>query len=171
LRLFPKAGGFLRANLVAVNRYIQIAIWVFLAPVFGAIQSVASFSFLILHHGDLGNSDLHCVLKGVALIYGGGWFIPALVISDLFLVRRTLSGRDLARYILSIAVTALLVGLLMQGMLLMIGYPITALAIVACGFLHRRKQDALQVGVDKLRPARAGTLERHPQVHERGTED
>ena len=128
-----------------MNRYIQTAIWVFLAPLFGAIQAMASFSLLMLQGGDLSNSDLHRILLGLALVYGGGWFIPALIISDLFLLRRTLSRRDLARYILWIAITALLVGLLMQGMLAMIGYPLTALAILGCGFLHRKKRDALQV--------------------------
>jgi hypothetical protein len=106
---------------------------------------MASFSLLMLQGGDLSNSDLHRILLGLALVYGGGWFIPALIISDLFLLRRTLSRRDLARYILWIAITALLVGLLMQGMLAMIGYPLTALAILGCGFLHRKKRDALQV--------------------------
>lgn len=133
------------AKLIVVNRYIQTAIWVSLAPLFAAIQGVASFSALILRHGDLGNSDLHRILMGLALVYGGGWFIPALVISDLFLLRRTLSGHDLARYVSWIATTALLVGLVMEGMLVMIGYPLTALAILGCGFLHRKKRDPLQV--------------------------
>ena len=43
------------------------------------------------------------------------------------------------------ATTALLVGLVMEGMLVMIGYPLTALAILGCGFLHRKKRDPLQV--------------------------
>jgi len=139
---FPKPLAHFAGNLVAVNRYTQIAICVLLAPVVGAIQAMASFSLLMSQHGDLGNSDLHRLLTGVVLVYGGGWFLPALLLSDLFLLRRTLSGRNFARYILLIAFTALLVGLVMQGMLLMIGYPITALAILGWGFLHRRKRDA-----------------------------
>lgn len=131
-----------------MNRYIQIAAWVFLAPLFGAIQAVAGFSFLMLHWGDLGNSDLHRILTGLALVYGGGWFIPALLISDFLLLRRTLSRLAFARYISLVAVTALLVGLCMPGMLLMIGYPITAAAILGYGFLHRRKRDSPQVGVE-----------------------
>jgi len=123
-----------------VNRYIQVAIWVFPAPVFGAIQAVASFSLVLLQHGDLGSPDLHRILKVFALVYGGGWFIPALVVSDLFLLRQTLSGRDFARYTLLIGLAALLLGFLMPGIVVMIGYPITAVAIVGCAFLHRKNR-------------------------------
>jgi hypothetical protein len=126
-------------TLAAVNRYVQIVIWLFLAPLFGAIQAAASFSFLMLQHGDVGNPDLHRILTGLAFVYGGGWFVPALVISDLFFLRRTLSGREVGRYASSIAIIALLLGLLMPGMLVMIGYPTTAAAILVYGFLHRRR--------------------------------
>lgn len=131
-----------------MNRYIQIAAYFFLAPLFGVIQGVAGFSSLILRYGELGNSDLHRILTGLALVYGGGWFVPALLISDLFLLRRTLSRLEFARYISSVAVTALIVGFCTPGMLLMIGYPITAGAILGCGFLHRKRRDSLEVGVD-----------------------
>jgi len=47
-----------------------------------------------------------------------------------------------------VAVTALLVGFCLPGMLLMIGYPITAGAILGYGFLHRKKRDSSQVGVN-----------------------
>src|SRR5262249_4775409 len=100
-------------------------------------NAVASFSLVLLQHGDLGSPDLHRILKVFALVYGGGWFIPALVVSDLFLLRQTLSGRDFARYTLLIGLAALLLGFLMPGIVVMIGYPITAVAIVGCAFPHR----------------------------------
>jgi hypothetical protein len=69
----------------------------------------------------------------------GGWFIPALLASDLFLLGRTLSRQDFARYISIIIVIALLTGLVMPGMLVMIGYALTAAGIVNCGLLFRKK--------------------------------
>jgi hypothetical protein len=97
----------------------------------------------MMQYGDLGNSDLHRILMGLALVYGGGWFIPALVISDLFFLRRTLSRREIAHYASFIAIVALLLGVLMGGMLVMIGYPMTAVAILGYGFLHRKRPDSL----------------------------
>jgi len=77
-----------------VNRYIQVAVWVFLSPVFGAIQAVASFGFVMLKRGSGDSPDFSRLLTGLALVYGGAWFIPSLVASDLFLLRRTLSRQD-----------------------------------------------------------------------------
>jgi hypothetical protein len=38
-----------------------------------------------------------------------------------------------------IAITALVIGLLMPGMMVMLGYPLTALAILMYGFVHRER--------------------------------
>jgi hypothetical protein len=78
--------------LVVLKRHTQVALWVILAPVFGAIQATASFSLIMLSVVDLRNHDLPRVLVGLSLAYGGGWFIPALIVSDLAMLRRTLSG-------------------------------------------------------------------------------
>lgn len=102
---------------------------------FGTIQGVASFLLPMLRYGDLGSPDLLWILAGLALVYCGGWFIPALIISDLFMLRRTLSPRDFRRYTLLIAITTLVMGLLMSGMMVILGYPMTACAILGYGFL------------------------------------
>lgn len=122
-----------------LQRYTQIALWVILAPVFGAIQAIASLSVIMLSVGDLGSHDLRRVLGILALVYGGGWFVPVLVVSDLALLRRSLSRKEFGCYILLIAVTALVIGLLMSGILAMIGYPTTACAILLYGFLFRKR--------------------------------
>jgi hypothetical protein len=111
-------------------------------------ESLYPNRYLGLSGSVIRRDDLHRILTGLALVYGGGWFIPALLISDFLLLRRTLSRLAFARYISLVAVTALLVGLCMPGMLLMIGYPITAAAILGYGFLHRKKLDSPQVGVE-----------------------
>lgn len=92
----------------------------------------------MLSVGDLGSRDLRRVLLGLTLIYGGGWFLPALVAADLAMFKRTLSRSEFRRYVFWIAITACVIGLLMPGVMLMIGYPVTALAILLYGFLHRR---------------------------------
>jgi hypothetical protein len=129
-----------------VNRYIQIASWLILALVFGLVQALASFSMIALHQGDLGSHDLRRILLGLALVYGGGWFIPALIVSDLALLRRTLSRNEFLRYTSLIAITALIVGLVMPGMMVMLGYPTTALTILIYGFVYRRRRGVENVG-------------------------
>jgi hypothetical protein len=122
-----------------LNRYTQLALWIVLAPMFGAIQALASFSIIMLSVGDLGSHDLRRVLLGLTFIYGGGWVLPALVVSDLGMLRRTLSTSEFLRYASLIAITALVIGLLMPGMMVMFGYPLTALAILLYGFVHRKR--------------------------------
>jgi hypothetical protein len=126
-------------ELRCVNRYVQIASWLILAPVFGLVQALASFSMIVLRQADLGSHDLRQIVLGLALVYGGGWFIPALVVSDLALLRRTLSRNEFRRYISLIAITSLIVGFLTPGMMVMLGYPTTALAILLYGFLYRKQ--------------------------------
>jgi len=41
-----------------------------------------------------------------------------------------------------IAMTALVIGFLMPGMMTMLGYPLTALAILLYGFSHRKGRSA-----------------------------
>ena len=70
-----------------VNRYRQAIIWIPWAFVLGAIQALASMTPVMLERGDPSSRDLHRVLYGLTLVYGGGWFIPALLISDFFLLQ------------------------------------------------------------------------------------
>ena len=91
----------------------------------------------MLQRGDLGNRDLRLILAGLSLVYGGGWFVPALLIADLALLRRALSRGEVARYLSAIGVTALVFGFLMPGMMATLGYPATASAILLWGFLWR----------------------------------
>lgn len=128
--------------VIRVNRYFQVALWVVLAAVFGTIQAIASFSIIVLRNGDLGSHELRSTLVGLALVYGGGWFIPALVVADFTLLRRTLTRSEFRRYTSLIAITALIVGLVMPGMMVMFGYPATALAILVFGFLYRKRYSA-----------------------------
>jgi len=74
----------------------------------------------MLSSGDLGSHDLRRVLLGLTFIYGGGWFLPALVASDLAMLRRTLPGSEFGRYVSLIAMTALVIGFLMPGMMTML---------------------------------------------------
>ena len=122
-----------------MNRYVQITLWIFLAPLFGLFQALASFSIIGLRQGDLGSHDLHRILLGLALVYGGGWFIPALVIADLALLRRTVTRGEFLKYTSLIGITAIVIGLLMPGMMVMLGYPTTALVILVYGFLNRKR--------------------------------
>jgi membrane associated rhomboid family serine protease len=134
-----------RTKIIGMNRNYQLASWVLFAPVVGAIQAVVGMLPAMIQHGDLRNPDLQRVLMGIALVYGGGWFIPAFLISDLFMLKRRLSRRDLTSYALAIAITALVIGFLLPGMMVMLGYPLTACAILVCGFWFRKKPEDVPV--------------------------
>jgi len=122
-----------------VNRYRQAIIWIPWAFVLGAIQALASMTPVMLERGDPSSRDLHRVFWGLTLVYGGGWFIPALLISDFFLMWRGLSWGDLKRYALLTAITALVIGLALSGMMLMVGFPLTAVSILVLGFVLRKR--------------------------------
>ena len=123
----------------AVIRFRQAAMWIPWAFVLGAIQALASMTPVMLQRGDLGSRDLHRVFYGLTLVYGDGWFIPALLISDFFLMRRSLSWADLKRYALLTAIAALVIGLALAGMMLMVGFPLTAVSILVLGFVLRKR--------------------------------
>jgi hypothetical protein len=109
-----------------------------------AIQALASFLPVMIEKGDLGSHDLHRLLLGLTLVYGGAWFIPALLISDFFLLRRRLSSNDLRRFGIFTAITALAIGLVLGGMLAAIGYPVTAMVILVLGLIHRKRAVATE---------------------------
>jgi hypothetical protein len=95
----------------------------------------------MLQHGDLGNRDLRTLLIGVSVGYGGAWFFPALVLADVLFLRRGLSRSDYGRYIRALALAAGGIGCVFPGILVMVGYPLTAAAILGCGFWYRRQQE------------------------------
>lgn len=127
-----------------LKRYRQFALWVILAPALGLVQGVAAFAGVMMRFGNVGNADLHRLFLGLSLVYGGGWFLPAFLFFDLAMLRRPLSFRELRRYILLITTTAIVVGLVMPGMMVMLGYPTTACAILLHGFLHRKRFQPLR---------------------------
>lgn len=127
-----------------LKRYTQFVLWVILAPTVGLVQAIAAFAGVMMRFGSLGNADLHRLFLGLSLIYGGGWFLPALLFSDLAMLRRPLPFRELRRYILLITVTAIVMGLVMPGMMVMLGYPTTAVVILLYGFLHRRHYSTVE---------------------------
>lgn len=66
-----------------LKRYTQFVLWVILAPALGLVQGIAAFAGVMMRFDNLGDADLHRLFLGLSLIYGGGWFLPALLISDL----------------------------------------------------------------------------------------
>jgi len=103
------------------------------------IQALAGFA-VIMRWKELGTPDLHRLLFGIAVVYGGGWFVPAFLVSDFFFLKRELKGMDFLRYAASVATAALLIGFLTPGLLIMVGFPATAAAILALGYIWRRRE-------------------------------
>ena len=100
-----------------MKRYTQIASWILIAPLLGAIQAVASLFVPMIQHSNLGNHDPRLTLLGLALVYGGGWFLAALLLSDVLLLSRPLARHEFVRYLSVMAVTAAGIGLLLPGMM------------------------------------------------------
>src|SRR5262249_44917211 len=96
----------------------------------------------MLQHGDLGNRDLRTLLVGISVGYGGAWFFPALVLSDVLFLRRGLSQSDYSRYVGTLALAAAGIGCVLPCLLVMGGYPLRAAAIVGCGVWYRRPRGA-----------------------------
>jgi hypothetical protein len=96
----------------------------FLAPIFGAIQAAVALA----EASELDNGALHKI-AALALTYGIGWLVPALLIADIFFLKR-LSLSDFLGYVLAIAGTIFVIGILLPGPAVMFGYPITAVCIV-----------------------------------------
>src|ERR1700758_2035168 len=67
---------------LVVYRARQSPGWIFLSPLLGMIQAFASFALIMLQRKQLGSSDLHRLLLGIAVVYGCSWFVPAFLVSD-----------------------------------------------------------------------------------------
>jgi hypothetical protein len=122
-----------------VNRCLQIALWIPIALLIGALQAGTAFFTVILQLSRLDVPGFERLFLGIALVYGGGWFIPALVIADTFTLKRVLSRSECVRYILLIATTAIMAGFLLPGMAIMIGFLLTGCLMVLYGFMFRKR--------------------------------
>ena len=74
------------------------------------------------------------------LVYGACWLIPAMLLSDLIFLRRPLSATDMATYLAVIAGSAAVIGITIPGYLIMVGVPVTAVAILVIGLVFRMRR-------------------------------
>jgi hypothetical protein len=93
----------------------------------------------MLQRKQLGSPDLHRLILGIALVYGGGWFLPALLVSDFFFLKRELEGMEFVRYAASSSATVL-IGFFTPGLLMMVGFPGTAATILVIGYIWRTEE-------------------------------
>lgn len=108
--------------------------WLLAAPLLGLVQALVSFLAIVARSAEPGTLRL---IVSIAAVYGTGWFFPAFLLADLTLIRRSLSWGGLGKFFGLCAGTAAAVGLLTPGMMVMIGYPITAVAILLLAALRR----------------------------------
>jgi hypothetical protein len=64
------------------------------------------------------------------------------------MLRRTLSGKEFLRYVSLIAINALAAGFILPGVMVMLGYPTTACAILVYALIFRKRR--LAVAGEKL---------------------
>lgn len=110
------------------------------------VQASSSFVWLFLRNPERGVLTL---AASIGVVYGTGWLLPAFLISDFGLIRPRLSRPELRNLASIAAGIAAIVGLIIPGMLVMIGYPVTAAAILLVAFVHRHRKT-----VGKPHPAR-----------------
>jgi hypothetical protein len=120
-----------------MNRYAQMILWIVLAPVLGLLQGVTSI-LLYEQMRSIRSADTWKTFALISVFYGACWFVPSMVLSDLMFLRRALTARELSRYVGVCAACALFVGVVSPGYLILIGYPITAFAIMALAFTGRK---------------------------------
>ena len=123
-----------------MNRSAQTAVWLVAGPVFGLLQGVTSFLPVLLTHGLV--RGVVAEVKAyplISLVHGCYWLLPGLLLSDWIFLRRVLKGTELTRYFGIVGLCALLLGLVLPGFALMIGYPLTALVILGLAVAHRKR--------------------------------
>jgi hypothetical protein len=75
----------------------------------------------------------------ISVFYGACWIVPSVVLSDLIFIRRVLPASELKRYIGACLASALFIGLVAPGYLILIGYPITAVTVLAIAYAYRKR--------------------------------
>jgi hypothetical protein len=122
------------------RRIAQLAIWLAVGPALGLFQGAISFVPVVVMHTPHGE-DWHTIalLSLGGLVYGVCWLIPAMVLSDLIFLRRPLLARDLAIYLGVIAGSSAIIGVTIPGYLVMVGVPVTAVAILVVGLVFRTR--------------------------------
>lgn len=122
-----------------MNRHAQFVLWLFLGPALGLVQGSTSFLPVVVQHGvkGVGTEGLKTFVL-ISLLYGTAWFVPALLLADWILLRRVLRTSELRNYLGVVALGALLLGLLLPGFALMIGFPLTAIVILGTAYASRK---------------------------------
>jgi hypothetical protein len=114
-------------------------LWFLIAPLLGVLQAFGSFIWLFAR-------DAQPAVWEAGLVHWSSlwsaWLLPTLLIVDVALLRRTLPGVDLGKFLAIISVAAGVISLLSPGMLVMIGCPVTAATIILVAiFLHHHSKN------------------------------
>jgi type III secretory pathway component EscV len=115
-----------------------MTLWIAFAPVLGLVQGATGI-LLYEHIHALRYADTWQNFAMISVFFGLCWFVPSMVLSDLIFIRRALTARELKRYIGVCMACALLSGIVLPGYAMMIGYPITAFAILAAAYAYRKR--------------------------------
>jgi hypothetical protein len=125
-----------------MNRYTQWVLWLFLGPALGLVQGFTSFLPVVVQHGvkSVGAEGLKTFVL-ISLLYGTAWLVPALLLADWIFLHRALRTTELRNYLGVAAMGALLLGLLLPGFALMIGFPLTAIVILGTAYVSRKQPE------------------------------
>ena len=121
---------------MARKRTFQISLWFLLGPLLGFL--LTGPTFLLGSGPHLDAADLKTVLL-ISVVHGTGWLTSAFLLCDVIFLHRALEAAALRRYVGIIALVALLLGLVLQGFLIIVGHPVTAAAILFIAYTFREK--------------------------------
>jgi hypothetical protein len=113
----------------AIKRRVQLLSWILMGALVGFIQGIGTQ----VRVG--GNLDF---LLTVPLLFGMGWLSTAFLVSDFVFLRRGLTPHEFLRFLAVVAACALILGFILWGWGLMVGFPLTAVAILCTGASFRK---------------------------------
>jgi hypothetical protein len=120
-----------------MSRPTQIALSIIIAPLLGLTQGVPSILIYLVPQ-EIRQWDAWKTYLEISLLYGACWFVPALILADAVVWRRVLGRAELARYVRIVVICTLVIGLITPAYLLLLGYPLTAVAILIAANYCRR---------------------------------
>ncbi len=124
---------------MAIKRSLQLTSWIVLGALVGLFQEVGTILLVFPKTGAPSNrSEEFGIFAVIAILYGMGWLSTALLLSDFLFLRRGLEPREFKQYLGIVASCAVVLGLVLPGFGLMVGFPLTAIAILCAGFAFKK---------------------------------
>ena len=112
-----------------MRRGVQQLLWIPLGALVGVVQAIGTQVRVGL------NLEF---FSTVPLLFGMGWLSTAFLLSDFIFLRRSLMPMELLHFLAVVTACALVLGFILWGWGLMVGFPLTAAAIFCADIAFRK---------------------------------